>query len=34
MTDRYYIVNQHGVATLCTDQADAVETALDGEETK
>ena len=31
MTDRYYIVNQHGMATLCTDQADAVETALDAD---
>ena len=31
MTDRYYIVNQHGMATLCADQADAVAAALDAD---
>ena len=31
MTDRYYIVNQRGMATLCADQADAVAAALDAD---
>ena len=31
---RWYYLSIDGAATLCIDQADAVETALDGEETK
>ena len=32
MTDRYYIVNQHGVATLCADLQDATSSAAEADE--
>lgn len=32
MTDRYYIINQHGVATLCADLQDATSSAAEADE--
>ena len=32
MTDRYYIVNQHGMATLCADLQDATSSAAEADE--